>query len=103
MLYKLRMVQKGNFMPQAKKQKEPVLNLDEEEYVRRAITAWFRRGGFDIPSQKSSVEEYEGKFYVELHKANRTLAVYRIRNDDMLKRLKRWPKEITIEAAYPWA
>lgn len=86
-----------------KKQKPQELSLEEEEYVRRAIAAWFRSGGpgQSMPANTSSVQEHEGKFYVELHNVNGTLAVYRIRRDNILKRLKRWPLEVenTLEAA----
>jgi hypothetical protein len=79
-----------------KKKHEPQgLDLEDEEYIRRAIAAWLRGGsGRPMPANTSSVEEYNGKFYVELHNFNGTLAVYRIRNDGVLKRLKRWPKEV---------
>jgi len=66
---------------------------EEEDYVRRAIAAWFRSGGpgQPMPANSSSVQDHDGKFYVELHNGNGTLAVYRIRTDGILKRLKRWP------------
>jgi hypothetical protein len=70
------------------------LSLEDEEYVRRATAAWFRTGGYDHPSNISEVEEHKGKFYVVLRNVNGVLAVYRIRNDEMLKRLKRWPGEL---------
>lgn len=87
----------------AKKKQEPQgLRLEDEEYVRRAIAAYFRSSGpgQPMPANTSSVVEHEDKFYVELHNVNGTLAVYRIRNDGILKRLKRWPKEVeeTMEA-----
>ena len=76
------------------------MQFDEEDVLRRAFAAWFRRGAnVAIPANTSSVAEHEGKFYVELHNVNGTLAVYRIRNDGMLKKLRRWPSEITVEGA----
>ena len=91
-------------MAKPKRKEEPRgLDLEDQEYVRRAIAAYFRTGGpnLPIPVNTSSVQEHEGKFYVELHNAVGTLAVYRIRRDGMLKRLKRWPLEVeqTVEAA----
>jgi hypothetical protein len=86
-------------MPSTKnrtRKKSRELLLQDEEYVRRAIAAWFRGGGpgQPMPANTSSVVEHDGKFYVELHNVNGTLAVYRIRNDGILKRLKRWPLEL---------
>ncbi len=85
------------------KTKKSELRFDDAEMVRRAMAAWFRTGGPNapIPANTSSVEEHDGKFYVELHNVNGTLAVYRIRNDGILKRMKRWPLEVeqTLEAA----
>jgi len=87
-------------MAQAKKKKSEWPGGEEDEYVRRAIAAFFRSGGpsvnMPMPANTSSVQEHGGKFYVELHNVNGTLAVYRIRNDGMLKRMKRWPKEVGI-------
>lgn len=48
--------------------------------------------GPDFPSRyDSGVEEVEKLSYVVLRNSNRTLAVFRVRNDGMLKRLKRYP------------
>ena len=79
---------------------------EEEDYVRRAIAAFLRNAGpnelVPMPANTSSVQEHKGKFYVELHNVNGTLAVYRIRNDGVLKRMKRWPLEVenTLEAIH---
>ena len=65
-----------------------------DDLVRRALAAYFR-GGADIqPANTSGVVEHEGKSYVVLHNVNGILAVYRVRNDGVLKGLKRWPKAI---------
>jgi hypothetical protein len=79
-----------------KKQKPQELELEEGEYVRRAMAAFLRSSSYGVPmpANTSGVVEHGGKFYVELHNVNGTLAVYRIRNDGILKRLKRWPKEV---------
>jgi hypothetical protein len=37
------------------------------------------------------VKHDDGRHYVVLRNVRGTLAVYRVRNDQMLKRLKRWP------------
>ena len=76
-----------------KKKPEPV-RFDDDEIKRRAMAAWFRSGGFDQPANYSSVERAGGKDYVVLRNVRGVMAVYRIRNDGVLKRLKRWPEEI---------
>ena len=45
-------------------------------------------------SSSSAVEQYGGKVYVSLRNVNGLVAVYRVRNDGMLKRPRRWPKGI---------
>jgi hypothetical protein len=70
--------------------------MDDLDLTRRAFAAYFRaadREGWtvDQPSSASGVVEHGGKAYVVLFNASRTLAVYRVRNDGMLKRLRRWP------------
>jgi hypothetical protein len=79
-------------MAKAKKKTESLLDYDQMK--RRAMAAWFRSGGIDQPASNSGVEEYDDKYYVVLRNVNGVMAVYRIRNDDSLKRLKRWPKEV---------
>jgi len=56
---------------------------EDEKIVLRAISAMFRQGGpgTRIPANYSA-------------NAGGVLAVYRVRNDDKLKGLKRWPKGI---------
>ena len=44
------------------------------------------------PSNTSGVMELGGKEYVVLHNVNGILAVYRVRNDGVLKHLVRWPE-----------
>jgi hypothetical protein len=69
---------------------------DEDELLRRAIAAHFRSGGeyADMPSRNSEVRDFEEKQYVVLRNVNGTLAVYRVRNDGVLKGLRRWPAEL---------
>jgi hypothetical protein len=74
--------------------------MDHEEVMQRAYTAWHRackRNGwtFQQPSdRKSMLEEHNGKLYAVLRGGGTVYQVYRVRNDGMLKGLKRWPKEI---------
>jgi hypothetical protein len=66
-----------------------------DSLVKRAIAAYFRTKAAspEMPSD-SGVTELDGKTYVVLENASRILAVYRVRNDGMLKRLRRWPIEL---------
>ncbi len=65
-----------------------------DEMVRRAMAAYFRSGWIDQPANTSSVRTHNKKEYVVLENVRGVLAVYRIKNDGFLKRLKRWPAEI---------
>jgi hypothetical protein len=73
----------------------PVTNahppFDERDLSRRALAAYFRSGGLDQPTGGGVVQEYDGKLYVVLSNVRGTLAVYRVRNDGMLKRLHQPP------------
>jgi len=67
-------------------------------YQARALAAYWRSEGDSaaIPKESSDLLcSDDGKHYVVLSNSNGVLAVYRVRNDDMLKRLKRWPSTIT--------
>lgn len=64
------------------------------DYLTRAFAAYFRSGEREQPTNSSSLAEYMGRKYVVLENVNGVLAVYRIRNDGILRRMKRWPKEI---------
>jgi hypothetical protein len=70
-----------------------------DELTTRAMTAWFRacraEGAIaDQPANDSGPVVHEGKQYVVLRNVRGVLAVYRVRNDGVLKRLKRWPSEL---------
>lgn len=66
-----------------------------DELLQRALAAYFRSGGTDQPAARAcGVETVEGLQYAVLRNGGGVLAVYRVRNDGMLKRLKRWPKEL---------
>jgi len=69
---------------------------EDEKIVLRAISAMFRQGGpgTRIPANYSGITTFKEKKYVVLANAGGVLAVYRVRNDDKLKGLKRWPKGI---------
>jgi hypothetical protein len=62
------------------------------------MAAYFRSNKGPIVDQPSSndsgVTSVESKKYVVLRNARGVLAVYRVRNDGMLKGLKRWPAEL---------
>ena len=69
------------------------------ELETRAVAAYLRaaRQEGTVPAQPAgggNVAEHQGRLYVVLSNANGTLAVYRVRNDGVLKRLKRWPEEV---------
>src|SRR6185437_15157903 len=70
----------------------------DDDVTRRAFAAYFRSpDSRDQPSGESGVREHDGKSYVVLFNVNGTLAVYRIRNDGMLKRLRRWPEALNVD------
>ena len=73
--------------------------MSNEELLRRAFAAYFRtaqESSPDQPSQTSEVRKIKGLRYVVLvgGRHGGTLAVYRVRTDGVLKRLKRWPKAL---------
>lgn len=72
-----------------------------DELLARAFSAYFREAKrmgieYDQPAELSSgvCHDSEGRKYVRLQNGQRELAVYRVRNDGMLKRLKRWPSAL---------
>jgi hypothetical protein len=62
-----------------------------EDLIERAFAAWFRSGETDQPAKDSGVESHEGRDYVVLRNVRGTMAVYRVKNDGRLRRLRRWP------------
>ena len=76
------------------------LKASTEELKARALRAYFtkvRREGLrpQEPALASSgVEKHAGMHYVILRNMRGVLAVYRVRNDGVLKSLKRWPSWI---------
>lgn len=67
-----------------------------DDLTRRAFTAYFRTGGLEPPQPGSATTAHAGKQYVVLRNAGGVLAIYRVRNDGMLKRLKRWPPALEV-------
>lgn len=70
------------------------LGEDRENYGRRAVSAYFKTD--NIPDQPGSFDlwEYQGKRYIVLGGGRNECgfcAMYRIRTDGILRRLKRYP------------
>jgi len=70
-----------------------------DDLTRRAYAAWFRSGAIDPPSDTSGLVEHDGHRYVVLRNVRGVLAVYRVRNDGVLKRLRRWPDALGAAAS----
>ena len=82
------------------KKERPTLPVDERDLLRRAYAAYFRKGNLSAqPSNASEVMEHEGKLYVVLHNTGGILEVYRVRNDGVLKSLKRIPPGLAAQYA----
>jgi hypothetical protein len=68
--------------------------------LARAFRAYFAtaKRTVDTPSVSRSFQtEINDKSYIVLSNSTGILAVYRVRNDGMLKRLRRWPAELGEE------
>ncbi|MGO8693470.1 MAG: hypothetical protein ACLQMF_07310 [Rectinemataceae bacterium] len=66
-----------------------------DDWTRRAIAAWYKGGGTEEPSiPASGVQEIAGLQYVILKNESSILAIYRIGNNNLLRRLRRPPKEL---------
>ncbi|WP_349268957.1 hypothetical protein MPNTM1_04179 [Mycolicibacterium parafortuitum] len=72
----------------------PSVIAADDELTRRAFAAYFRSGGTQQPTKSSGVVDRDGKRYVVLNSARGVLAVYRVRNDGMLRRMRRWPADL---------
>lgn len=68
--------------------------MDEIDLTRRALAAYFRGGGTQQPTD-TRVAQHEGLTYVVVSADADVLAVYRHTNQGQLKRLVRWPNELT--------
>jgi hypothetical protein len=68
--------------------------MDDGALLRRAFAAYFRSGGefaMQPSASNSGLVFHNDKAYVVLRNGSDTLAVYRVRNDGILKGLRRWP------------
>jgi hypothetical protein len=69
-----------------------------EALTYRALIAYIRSLGYfpdEFPDQrKSGLVIHNDKLYIVLRNKHTTFAVYRVRYDDVLRRLRRWPKAI---------
>lgn len=71
----------------------------EDDVLKRAYAAYFRYGKGDLDQPNagiSCIEVDNDKDYVVLRNIRGVLAVYRIKNDGFLKRLKRYPKKFDL-------
>jgi len=68
--------------------------IDEDEMLKRAITAYRKTGANQQPANTSGVCQHGRKYYVVLKNVRGPLAVYQIKDDGSLKRLESWPKDI---------
>jgi len=67
----------------------------DDELVSRALAAYFRAGhGRQQVVTNSRVCALAHKRYVVLSDVTGLLAVYCIRGDGILRRMRRWPKEL---------
>lgn len=64
---------------------------EEVDVMRRAMAAYFRFGGVTIPSGASKIEVVANKRYCVLRICPDYRVIYRIRNDGMLKFMRRPP------------
>ncbi len=67
--------------------------------VARAFAAYYRESAregylYQQPANTSGEVIHDGLRYVVLENSNEILAVYRIKPDGLLRRLKRWPKAL---------
>ena len=71
---------------------------DNEPLINRAFAAYFREatreGAILQPGSTGHLCEFRGKHYVVLGSGAASCRVYRVRNDGVLKGLKRWTREI---------
>ncbi len=71
---------------------------DNEPLINRAFAAYFREaareGAILQPASTGHLCEFRGKRYVVLGSGADSCRVYRVRNDGVLKGLRRWPREI---------
>ena len=68
-----------------------IVNFAISFTARRAMAAWFKTGGTEVPNEASGVKMRLGLANVVLHGVSGVLAVYRVRPDNLtLRAMKRW-------------
>jgi hypothetical protein len=96
----VRLIMATSSKPQPKKQpkKSVQIEIDDLELTARATVAYYsarRRaqggGAIDAPGNTSGLRKIDGLPYIVLENVNGVLAVFRLRNDGILKSLRRWP------------
>ena len=72
-----------------------------DDLTRRALAAYFDRSGTGSgwpepgwPTRSSGPQEHDGRQHIVIKDGQEILAVYRLRNDGQLKRLRRWPRAL---------
>jgi hypothetical protein len=73
--------------------------LPINQYANRAMGAYYKAAekAGEHASHPRAPELWTseaGRYYVVLRNVNGVLAVYRVKNDEKLKRLKRWPSDL---------
>jgi hypothetical protein len=66
----------------------------DDALINRALAAYFRIGENQQLTTNSYVYTLGEKRYVVLSNDAGPMAVYRIRGDGILRRMRRWPKEL---------
>lgn len=67
--------------------------MTNADLTGRALAGWYRSGGTGPANAR--VGEFEGRRYVVVERDGVILAVYRVRYDGRLRRMRRPPAEIT--------
>lgn len=77
-----------------------MFHMTNNDLVNRALAAYFKYPEFPgtvpmQPSRNSSMAvDLDGKTYVVIATSSDVLAVYRLRNDGVLRRMKRPPRQL---------
>lgn len=81
--------------------RKPTQSIDAADLLRRALSAYYRTapeaGGRLLQhSDASGVLARGALYYVVVRNSAVVLAVYRVRNDRVLRRMRRWPKALEV-------
>jgi len=69
--------------------------MNNDDLLKRALSAWYRTSFEAVSVEDSGIEKQGDLMYVILRQTGQEiLAVYRVRNDGQLKRLRRIPKAL---------